>query len=68
MRHSSAIWHCISPECQNMLRPFLSLDFIEPTDWSTPWSVNDVPFAEVETAEEIDGLMREKPQHAGRVT
>ncbi|KKM20032.1 hypothetical protein LCGC14_1649590 [marine sediment metagenome] len=68
MIHGSAIWHCISPECRDMLRPFLSPDFVEPRNATTPWSVNDVPFGDVETAEEIGGLIRERPYHAGRVT
>ena len=69
MIHGSAIWHCISPECQEMLRPFLSPDFVVPLDKTTLWTagIGD-PFEDVESARELNGLIREKPRHAGRVT
>ena len=64
MIHGSAIWLCLSPECQEMLRPFLSPDFIEPREVATPWvpGIGD-PYKDLEDVKEIDVLMREKPRN-----
>ena len=58
------IWLCISPECQEMLRPFLSPDFIVPREGATPWTAGlGNPYKDLEATEEIDKIMREKPRN-----
>ncbi len=71
MRHGSAIWHCISPECQNMLRLYLSPDFVVPLDPDKPtiWvpGIGD-PYKDLENIKEIDKVMRQRPVHLRHIT
>ena len=62
------IWLCLSPECQEMLRPLLSPDFIVPLDKTTPWvpGISD-PYKDLEDTEEIGKLLREKPRNLRHV-
>lgn len=62
MRNGTAIWHCISPECRGKLFPFLSPDFVEPPDKLVPEEGAD-PFENVESVEEINDLMRQRPRN-----